>query len=98
MCLGPRGPVVLKSAAASRKYIDPFHRVSNDIHCMKLKLFVVRHLGAQVTIGRYGQNKAFGYYCTFTVSDYGFGFIFLQWALTSFDGKNIKVLRDPKQA
>ena len=29
--------------------------------------------------------------CTFTVSDYEFGFIFLQWALTSFHGKNIKV-------
>ena len=28
-----------------------------------------------------------------TVSDYGFGFIiFLQWTLTSFHGKNIKVL------
>ena len=64
-------------------------------HSLKLKLFVVRHLGAQVTIGLYGQNKALGYYCMFTVSDYGFGFIFLQWA---FHGKNIKVLRDPKQA
>ena len=64
---------------------------------MTFKLFVSRHLGAQVTTGRYGQNKAFGYYCTFTVSDYEFGFIFLQWALTLFHGKNIKVLRDPKQ-
>ena len=66
---------------------------------LKLKLFVVRHLGAQVTIGRYGQNKAFGYYCTFAcaVSDYGFGFIFLQWALASFDGKNIsKRITRPK--
>ena len=52
--------------------IDPFHRVSNDF----IKLFVVRHLGAQVTTGRYGQNKAFGYYCTFTVSDYGFVLFF----------------------
>ena len=36
------------------------------------------------------EKKAFGYYCTctFTVSDYGFGFIFIQWALTSFHGKN----------
>ena len=42
--------------------------------------------------------KAFGYYYTFTVRDYGFGLIFLQWALTSLHGKNIKVLRDPKQA
>ena len=28
----------------------------------------------------------------------GLVLFFLQWALTSFDGKNIKVLRDPKQA
>ena len=67
-------------------------------YSLKLKLFVVRHLGGQVTIRRYGQNKAFGYFYTFTVSDYAFGFIFLQWALTSFHGKNIKVLRNPKQA
>ena len=49
---------------------------------------LTRHFGAQVTIGRYGQNKALGYYCTFTISDYELGFIFLQWALTSFHGKN----------
>ena len=28
----------------------------------------------------------------------GLVLFFLQWALMSFDGKNIKVLRDPKQA
>ena len=42
---------------------------------MTSKLFVVHHLGAQVTIGRYRQNKALGYYCTFTISDYEFKFI-----------------------
>ena len=57
---------------------------------IEIKIILCRLLGAQVTIGRYGQNKAFCYYCTFTVSDYGFGFIFIQWALTSFHGKNIK--------
>ena len=39
---------------------------------LRVKLFVVRHLG---DIGWHGQNKGFGYYCTFTVSDYEFGVI-----------------------
>ena len=60
-------------------YIDPFHLVSNDVNCsLKLKLFVVRHLGAQVTVGRYAwAEQSFWLLLHVPVSDYGFGFIFL---------------------
>ena len=64
------------SSSRHASYINgPFS--SRDLMTsLKLKSNVVRHLGAQVTIGRYGQRNAFGYYCTFTVSDYESVFFF----------------------
>ena len=44
-----------------------------------------------------GKINGYYYYCTFTVSDYGFGFIFFIVGTDDIHGKSIKVLRDPNR-